>query len=173
LVAELKEAYPDPEQKMEFLTLEKLPYLTGVIKEGLRLGFGAVGRFSRVVPKSGAKFDDYQLPPGTVVSMSNWNLHRNESNFPDPEKFDPERWLNPEEARRLDKCMAPFGSGQRQCAGMPLAYCELYVVIGRIFRKFENLKGSEMSGDDLVWDDYFIAYRPLNARLFHLMAGDN
>lgn len=30
-----------------------------------------------------------------------------------------------------------------------------------------------MSADDLKWDDYFIAYRPLNARFFHLMAGED
>lgn len=55
----------------------------------------------------------------TIVGMSSWLMHRNEDAFPDPMKFDPSRWLNPEDARRLDHYMVPFGKGSRQCVGMP------------------------------------------------------
>lgn len=51
--------------------------------------------------------------------MSSWLMHRNEDAFPDPMKFDPSRWLHPEDARRLDHYMVPFGKGSRQCVGMP------------------------------------------------------
>jgi cytochrome P450 len=49
-------------------------------------------------------------------------MHRNESVFPSPEKFDPERWLDPVAARALDKHLVPFGKGSRQCVGMPYAF---------------------------------------------------
>lgn len=51
--------------------------------------------------------------------MSSWVLHQDEEYFPDPLKFDPERWLDPKEARRLDKAFVPFGKGTRGCVGMP------------------------------------------------------
>lgn len=49
-------------------------------------------------------------------------MHRNESVFPSPEKFDPERWLDPVIARVLDKHLVPFGKGSRQCVGMPYVF---------------------------------------------------
>lgn len=46
-------------------------------------------------------------------------MHRNENIFPSPDKFDPERWVDPVAARFLDKYLVPFGKGSRQCVGMP------------------------------------------------------
>src|SRR5436190_2662816 len=55
----------------------------------------------------------------TVVGMSSWMMHRNEDIFPNPDKFDPSRWLDPAVARVLNKHLVPFSRGQRQCLGMP------------------------------------------------------
>jgi len=120
-------------------------------------------------------------------------MHRNEDIFPDPEKFDPSRWLDPATSRVMDKHMVPFGKGSRQCIGMPyapflqlsslpplpcmgtnfrqrLAYCELYVTLGTIFRQFENMRVDQTGPEDMVFDDYFSAYNPKNARKFHVAA---
>jgi cytochrome P450 len=51
--------------------------------------------------------------------MSSWVLHQDEEFFPDPLKFDPERWIDPKEARSLEKAFVPFGKGTRGCVGMP------------------------------------------------------
>ncbi|KAK3044690.1 hypothetical protein LTS18_000614, partial [Coniosporium uncinatum] len=105
---ELKDAFPDPDAKLDFVTLERLPYLTGVIKEGLRLSFGVIGRLPRVTPKGGAEFNGYYIPEGTVVGMSSWLMHRNPDVFPEPMAFKPERWLDIEDFRRLDKHIVAF-----------------------------------------------------------------
>jgi cytochrome P450 len=97
-------------------------------------------------------------------------MHRNENIFPSPDKFDPERWADPVAARLLDKYLVPFGKGSRQCVGMPLAYCELYVTLGTFFRRFENLSVYETGPEDLVYEDFFSAYHPNNARRFHVIA---
>jgi len=170
LAAELKEAFPDPSVELDFLTLEKLPYLTGVIKEGLRLSFGAISRLPRATPEPGAMFNGYPIPPGTIVSMSSWMMHRNEDIFPNAEKFDPSRWLDPVTARVLDKHLVAFGKGSRQCLGMPLAFCELYVTLGTIFRHFENLKADKTELQGLVYEEYFMSIHPANARKFHVFA---
>lgn len=65
---ELVEAFPDPGQ-MDFLALEKLPYLRGVVKEGLRLSYGVIHPLPRVTPKA-VEFDGYVLPKGVSVSSS-------------------------------------------------------------------------------------------------------
>lgn len=109
-----------------------------VIKEGLRLSYGVPGRLPRVVPETGAAFNGYLLPCGTVVSISSWMLHRDEHYFPNPTVFDPERWADPKEAQRLEKAFVPFGKGSRACVGMNLAYCELYVVIGTLLGGFQT-----------------------------------
>ena len=92
---------------------------TGVIKEALRLSFGVIGRLPRVVPEAGATFNGYYVPGGTVVGMSSWMMHRNPEVFPNPMKFQPERWLDSENYKRLDRHMVPFGRGSRMCVGMP------------------------------------------------------
>ena len=51
-----------------------------------------------------------------------------------------------------------------------LAYCELYVTLGTIFRHFENLKVDQTRPQDLVYDDYFATYHPKNARKLHVVS---
>lgn len=53
-----------------------------------------------------------------------------------------------------------------------LAYCELYVTLGTLFRRFEHLKGNQLSPEDLVYDDYFSSYHPLKAEKFNVSAGN-
>ncbi|KAI9739509.1 MAG: hypothetical protein M1834_006224 [Cirrosporium novae-zelandiae] len=91
LVAELETAFPDPNMRLNYATLERLPYLTAVLKKGLRLSFRVPGRLPRVVPNGGAKSNEYFIPEGYVVSMSAWMMHRDLSIWPNPDKFDPER----------------------------------------------------------------------------------
>lgn len=50
-----------------------------------------------------------------------------------------------------------------------LAYCELYVTLGTLFRRFDNLKVYNTGPEDLVYDDYFSTYHPVDARKFHVV----
>lgn len=113
LASELFQHFPDNNADLPYLELEKLPYLTAVIKEGLRLSFGVPGRVPRVVPAGGAEFNGYLIPEGYVVGMSAWMLHRDPDVFPNPMEFDPERWMQGQEVtRRLERSMIPFGRGK-------------------------------------------------------------
>jgi len=119
LVRELETAFPDPTQRLDFLTLEKLLYLTGVIKEGLRLASPVPGRLPRVIEADeGMVLNGYKVPNGTIVGMSAWMMHRDPDIWPEPETFSPERWLDPVKAKKLDKYLVAFGKGSRQCIGM-------------------------------------------------------
>ena len=133
LVRELEQTFPDESAELPFTELEKLPYLTGVIKEALRLSFGVVGRLPRVVPDSGATFNGHFVRAGTIVGMSSWLMQRNPEVFPEPMKFEPERWLKLEDARRLDAHMVPLWTGKQDvcwhAAGLLRAICHTGYVL--------------------------------------------
>lgn len=91
-------------------------------------------------------------------------MHRHPAIFPDPDKFDPQRWMDPGEARRLDKYFTAFSKGNRMCIGMNLAMCELYVTVGHLFRRFSDLRSLDTGPEDLVYEDYFAPFHPENAK---------
>lgn len=159
LMTELKAAFPDPEVELKFEELEKLPYLTAVLKEFLRLAFPLPGRVPRVVPAGGIDFNGYHIPAGMAVSMSQWMQHRNEAIFPDPMTFEPERWLS-ETGKGIggpEDYFIAFGRGSRVCLGMILAWCELHVTLGTVMRRFgDSLKlyGGINEKDFYPFDDY-------------------
>ncbi|KPM36149.1 hypothetical protein AK830_g10425 [Neonectria ditissima] len=66
--------------------LERLPYLSAVIEETLRVYSAAPGALPRTVPKGGAKLAGYFIPEGITVSTQAYTLHRDESIYPEPEK---------------------------------------------------------------------------------------
>ena len=109
LVAELETRFSNQAETLAFLELERLPFLTAVIKEGLRLSVGVIDRLPRVVSSPSATFNDHFLLAGTIVSMSSWMMHCDPAIFPEPMEFDPERWLqSPEQFRRLERNMVPL-----------------------------------------------------------------
>jgi cytochrome P450 len=65
-----------------------------------------------------ATFNGYTVPRGTIVGMSSWMMHRDPNIWPRPDTFSPERWLNPDKARKLEKYLVAFTKGSRQCIGM-------------------------------------------------------
>ncbi|KFY83897.1 hypothetical protein V500_09804 [Pseudogymnoascus sp. VKM F-4518 (FW-2643)] len=169
LVSELKMAFPNKKTNLEYLKLEKLPYLTSVIKEGLRLSYGVPGRLPRSIETPDAVFNGYCVPKNTTVSMSAWMLNRNPQNFPEPDQFIPERWSDPAKTKRLEnKYFAPFGRGSRQCLGMHLAYLELYIGIGSVFRNFDQLRIDNFGPQDLEFDDYFGPFFRPTQNKFHV-----
>jgi cytochrome P450 len=91
LKAELESAIPNPTTSTPLPTLEALPYLTAVIKECLRLSFGTTSRIPRVALDQPIKYGDWEIAPGTPVSMAIPVVHFDERVFPDAQSFYPER----------------------------------------------------------------------------------
>ncbi|KAK1756780.1 cytochrome P450 [Echria macrotheca] len=151
--------------KLSYAELEKRSYLTGVVKEGLRLSYGVIGRLPRVLPQGGGIYNGYHLPEGTVVGMSSYMQHRNPSAFPNPNVFDPERWINipPAAVAAQNKCLVPFSKGSRGCIGQNLAMCEMYVTLGTLFHRFGDLTAEDVG--ELVYMDYFNAFNPTDQNL--------
>jgi cytochrome P450 len=161
LTRELEVAMPDPTSSPSLQVFETLPYLNAVMDEGFRLSYGSMHRLSRSHPKDTLQYRDWVIPPGTPVGYSAYMLHRNPDVFPEPEEFKPERWLSidPAARQRLRATLNNFGRGTRQCVGMRLAYAELYLTMGYLFRRLGSkleLHDTEYRRDIAFVQDYFI-----------------
>ncbi len=97
--------------------LERIPLLKGVVMEALRLDLGVSRRFPRINWQSDTRLNETTvIPRGYTMSMSHRFMFFNPEYFPDPQKFDPDRWTqSDEEFLRLSKYMHPFSKGTRQC----------------------------------------------------------
>ena len=150
LMTELETAMPSSSaQTLPLSDLEKLPYLTAIHLEILRISYGVSHRLQRVCPDRAIHYHEHVLPPGTPISMSSVHIHDNPAIFPNPRTFTPERWLPLEsEGQRLQKYLVAFSRGSRQCLGMHLGSTEILMGIAGVFRRW----GREMHVVDTLWE---------------------
>lgn len=115
--------HEDP-QNLSWVQLEKRPYLYGVIYEGFRLAFGIPGRLPRVARDEDLVYKNrgfnYIVPRGTAIGMSAYINHNDQEVFPEPEKYEPERWIDAQGKpnHSMEKYILSFSKGTRQCIGM-------------------------------------------------------
>ena len=117
--------------------LGSMPYLAGVVSESLRLwppaAFG--GRYAvEDVPFAG-----HVIPAGTTVLFSQYVTHRDPELWPDPLRFDPERWVEGSPTFRPPEPYAyiPFGGGYRRCIGFALATMEIKAILAELLRRVD------------------------------------
>ena len=135
-------------------SLSKLPYLTAVFHEGLRICPTFPDGLRREIPHGGAAVAGQFLPAGTVVSIPQWAAYLSSDNFYKPASFLPERWLadpsdslSPYAKDRRD-VFNPFLLGPHNCPGRSLAYLESRLMLANLVWHFD------MTGEGLpVWED--------------------
>jgi cytochrome P450 len=76
--------------------------------------------------------DGHVVPARWIVFMSPWVTHRDPRYYPDPQRFDPERWTPEAEAARPRFAYFPFGGGPRQCIGEGFAWTEAVLVLATL-----------------------------------------
>lgn len=114
---EIGSAKVEDSREVDLRTLEKLPYLTSVLMEGLRLSPGISTRMARIADRD-LVYDKWIIPAGTPVGMTTILLHLDETMYPDPKAFNPDRWLEPDPWTIGSRVFAPFSKGSRICLGM-------------------------------------------------------
>lgn len=104
-------------------TLDSLPLLHAIILETLRLHAPIPGPQPREVRFPSATVGPYTLPGGVRIAGLAQTLHRDASVFPDPERWDPQRWLDGDEdkVRMMHRQWWAFSSGGRMCIGSNFA----------------------------------------------------
>jgi cytochrome P450 len=155
LKEELQSAMPSDGSLPPLSKLEQLPYLSAVISEGFRKSYGITQRLPRVSPDAPLIYKDWVIPAGTPVSMTSVFMHDNPQNFPNPEVFDPDRWLKADSERRLGKYLVNFSKGTRSCLGINLAKAEIFLTTAAVFHRFDmELFETDRSDVEIV-HDYF------------------
>jgi cytochrome P450 len=107
--------------------IDQLPYLVATIKESLRLYPPAIGIFLRQTTCD-LVIGGFDVPKGSLISLSSYVTHRDPRWFTDPERFDPARFL-PNRADEIQNgAYFPFGAGPRVCIGQSFAMTEMVLV---------------------------------------------
>ncbi|KAI1075116.1 cytochrome P450 [Whalleya microplaca] len=118
----------------------KLPYLSAVIDEAMRMHPATGFILERRVPAGGVSLHGIHLPENTVVGVNAWVLHRNKDVFgEDAHAFRPERWVEGD-ARRIKEMrrnLFTFGHGPRSCIGKNISILEMWKVVFELYRNFE------------------------------------
>ncbi|KRT84488.1 cytochrome P450 [Oryctes borbonicus] len=115
---EIREAYKKNDGHLTYDAVMEMKYMDKVIDETLRK-YPPVGLLNRVcsidynVPNT-----DVTIKAGTKVFISSLGIHRDPKYYPDPEKFDPERFSDENKAKRPPCTFLPFGDGPRTCIGL-------------------------------------------------------
>ncbi|KAF9871786.1 cytochrome P450 4A10 [Colletotrichum karsti] len=130
-VMETEEASPRIE------ALAQLPLLNAVLKEGLRVSCPIRGHMPRVVPAKGWNYNGTHFPAGTVVATSAFYGCYNATVFPNPERYDPTRWLPPKHTAKMEAHLQPFSRGTRQCIGQNLTLAMQRVAIASVVYNFQ------------------------------------
>ncbi|KAI4101078.1 MAG: hypothetical protein LQ339_005201 [Xanthoria mediterranea] len=145
--------------------LEQLPYLSAVIQEGLRVSCSVSHRLQRISPDIDLVYQQWSIPKGTPVGMTSILMHFNPHLFPSPHTFSPNRWLQPN-AAHLRRFIVAFSKGSRQCLGMNLAYCELYLMLAALFApgRFAFELFDTDGGDAEVAHDFFNASQSVRSK---------
>jgi cytochrome P450 len=113
----------------------RLRYTESVLAESLRLypPAWAMGRYAR----EDFFLGDYFLPARTTVLISQFITHRDPRFFPEPLRFDPNRFTPENKARRAKFTYFPFGAGARQCIGESFAWMEGVLILATLAQKWK------------------------------------
>ena len=116
--------------------VDQLPWLVATIKETLRLYPPAVGIFLRQATKD-LVIGEFDVPQRSLITLSSYVTQRDARWFPNPSRFDPQRFL----AGRLEEIPSgayfPFGAGPRVCIGQTFAMTEMTLVAATMLQQCE------------------------------------
>jgi cytochrome P450 len=122
----------NPAEPLTLKNIKQLKYLDNCLSETLRL-YPAVPLESRVAVKECVLPSGYTCPAATMVSVSSYFMHRRADLFPDPLRFDPDRWQS---QPPHPFAYIPFYGGPQVCLGQSLALAEAKVAIVNLMRRF-------------------------------------
>ncbi|XP_069937623.1 cytochrome P450 4c3 [Cherax quadricarinatus] len=131
---ELQSIFGDSDRPVTMDDLREMKYTENCIKEALRL-FPSVPFLGRDL-KEEVVIDNYRIPAGTTVMVVIYCLHRDPAQFPNPEVFDPDRFLPENVSKRHPYAYIPFSAGPRNCIGQKFALMEEKILLSNILRKF-------------------------------------
>ncbi|PFH48298.1 hypothetical protein AMATHDRAFT_65777 [Amanita thiersii Skay4041] len=135
-----------------------LPYITAICMEALRWRSIAPIAIPHLLHEDDI-YKGYRIPKGSVVVANAWAMLHNEEIYPDPFKFNPDRFMKEGKINKevKDPAHATWGFGRRVCPGRFLAFSSIWITIASILTAFdiskpvdESGKGCEPDEDDYI-----------------------
>jgi len=145
----------------DFDDREELPYIDAILQETYRWGCPPnLGVFHRLMFDD--EYRDYHIPAGSSVVTNFWAMTRDESMYPDPETFRPERYteVDGETAKKIDPRNYIFGFGRRICPGRFLADGSEWLAMASVIASLDISKIRDAAGQEVTpvaaWNSGFI-----------------
>ncbi|MFR9752518.1 cytochrome P450 [Nocardia sp. 004] len=135
VVAELDELYADGSD-ISFSALRRIPWLEAVLKETLRLHPPLIILLR--VARGEFEVRGHRIAPGDHVAATPAISNRIPEDFPDPDTFDPGRYIDPNQADIVNRwTWIPFGAGRHRCVGAAFALMQLKAIFSLLLRDWE------------------------------------
>ena len=136
--------------EVTFQSLREIPALENVIKEVLRLHPPLIFLIRKVMQDF--HFKDYTVKAGKYVCASPRVSHRIADVFPDPEKFDPDRYSDERQEDAQPFSWIAFGGGKHKCSGNAFAMLQLKAIFSILLRRytFELIDEKDSYQDDFT-----------------------
>ncbi|WP_423248115.1 cytochrome P450 [Streptomyces xanthophaeus] len=119
--------------------LSRLEYTRGVLTEAMRL-YPPVWLLTRSTTAD-AGLGEWRVPAGSAVVFSPYMLHHDARLFPDPERFDPDRWCSPRGDNAGQRGLFQFGGGARKCIGDVFSLTEEMIALVAISTRWRLTPG--------------------------------
>jgi len=132
LIAEAEALIPDAAAVTDARAAEML-YAQQVLEETLRL-YPPVWLFTRRA-QADDQIGDYDVPPGTDIYLSPYLLHRTARHWPDPDRFDPDRFAVADKPKK-EQPFFPFSLGPRRCLGEYFSFLEMKIHLGLLLPRY-------------------------------------
>ncbi|KYG45255.1 hypothetical protein M433DRAFT_67689 [Acidomyces richmondensis BFW] len=127
---------------------DQLPYVSSFVKEVFRWRPVSVLGGQPHAPIQDDYYQGYLIPSGVSITGNLWAIHRNKTDFPDPDRFCPKRYLKDNHLYRPfpnERGHMAFGWGRRICSGRPLAEQGTQMMVARMLWGFRIESGTDAS----------------------------
>lgn len=142
-IEEVDSIFGNSDRPVTFQDTLEMKYLERTIMETLRM-FPPVPVIGREIEQDiKLASDDVTLPKGCSVLIGTFKLHRRPDIYPEPEVFDPDRFLPEKSANRHFYSFVPFSAGPRSCVGRKYAMLKLKILLANILRNFRVKESSK------------------------------
>lgn len=138
-----------PNRSPHFDDEPNLPYVRAFVKEVLRWRSVAIIGGQPHSPTQDDEYKGWLIPKGTWIQGNVWAIHHNEREFPDPDRFNPKRYLPGDPDSRPfpgERGYMTFGWGRRVCSGQALAEQGTWVTVARLLWGFKIQKKTRPDG---------------------------
>jgi len=145
-----------------------LPYVNAFVKEVFRWRSVAIIGGQPHSPTQDDFYNGWLIPSGAWIQGNVWAIHHHEREFPDPDRFYPERYLEDNETHKRpfpgDKGHMTFGWGRRVCSGQALAEQGTWISVARLLWAFDISKARDSQSGKEIEVDIFAYTNGLNMR---------